>query len=88
MSDLPSPQMPLYNHPLPSLEGWLADLGAVQRGPNSCFWDLQANSWSAEIELGVEELSVRWGEGPALVQRQFPYGLSRADVESAILAGP
>ena len=80
--------MPLYNHPLPSLEGWLAELGAVQRGSNSCLWDLRTPVWSAEIELGVEDLSVRWGQGAALVQRQFPYGLSRADVESAILAGP
>lgn len=88
MSDLPSPQMPLYNHPLPSLELWLADLGAVQRGAHSCLWDLSTAAWSAEIELGVEDLSVRWGAGSDRVQRQFPYGLSRADVESAILAGP
>ena len=94
MSDLPSPQAPLYNHPLPALECWLTQLGAVQRGPNACLWDLRRPDWSAEIELAVEELSVRWlpGAGPqgatAGVERHFPYGFSRADVEAAILAGP
>jgi hypothetical protein len=90
MSDLPSPQAPLYNHPLPALELWLRQLGAVQRGANSCLWDLQRPDWSAEIELAVEELSVRWLPAVAgrRVERHFPYGFSRADVEAAILAGP
>ena len=85
MSDLPPAQAPLYNHPLPALEQWLSQLGAVQRGANSCLWDLQRPDWTAEIELEVEELSVRWQAG---VERHFPYGFSRADVEAAILAGP
>jgi hypothetical protein len=38
--------------------------------------------------LEVEELSVRWSGCDGEVQRQFPYGFSRADVEAAILAGP
>ena len=89
MSDLPSPQAPLYNHPLPALEGWLMQLGAVQRGLNSCLWTLQRSDWSAEIELAVEELSVRWQQSDgACIERHFPYGFSRADVEAAILAGP
>ena len=88
MTDLPPPQAPLYNHPLPALESWLRQLGAVQRGPNSCLWDLQTTEWSAELELEVEELSVRWQGAAGAVQRHFPYGFSRADVEAAILAGP
>lgn len=88
MSSLPSPQAPLYNHPLPALEQWLTDLGAVQRAPHSCVWDLQLSNWSAEIELQVEELSVRWRSDADPVERHFPYGFSRADVEAAILAGP
>jgi len=37
----------------------------------------------------VEELRVRWAApGEAPVERHFPYGFSRADVEAAILAGP
>ena len=101
MSDLPPAQVPLYNHPLPALEAWLNQLGAVQRGANSCLWDLQHPNWTAEIELEVEELSVRWRGGSGVgsgvggssatdapVERHFPYGFSRADVEAAILAGP
>ncbi|MFM7653273.1 MAG: DUF3143 domain-containing protein [Vulcanococcus sp.] len=71
----------------------------MQRGLNSCLWDLQHPDWTAEIELEMEELSVRWrngldvasssGAGPEpMVERHFPYGFSRADVEAAILAGP
>jgi Protein of unknown function (DUF3143) len=88
MPDLPPPQAPLYNHPLPALESWLRQLGAVQRGVNSCLWDLQTPEWSAELELEIEELSVRWQGAGASVERHFPYGFSRADVEAAILAGP
>ena len=89
MSDLPPAQAPLYNHPLPALEAWLSQLGARQRGLNSCLWDLQRPDWTAEIELEVEELCVRWQAGSdAPVERHFPYGFSRADVEAAILAGP
>ena len=88
MSYLPPPQAPLYNHPLPALEQWLRDLGALQQGPHSCLWSLQLGSWTAELELEVEELSVRWAAAAGPVERHFPYGLSRADVEAAILAGP
>jgi hypothetical protein len=85
---MPSPQAPLYNHPLPALEQWLTELGAVQQGPHSCHWDLSLNNWSAELELETEELTVRWNTGGGPVERHFPYGFSRADVEAAILAGP
>jgi hypothetical protein len=88
MGELPSSQIPLYNHPLPALEAWLRLMGAVQRRENPCIWDLHCPEWSASIELEVEELTVRWhAEGQTRV-RHFPYGLSRADVESAIVAGP
>jgi hypothetical protein len=51
-------------------------------------WDLQLGGWNAQIELEVEELSIRWQSREAPVERHFPYGFSRADVEAAILAGP
>ena len=60
----------------------------MQRGAHSCLWNLDLSSWSAELELGVEELSVRWSTSAGPVERHFPYGFSRADVEAAILAGP
>ena len=88
MTALPPPQAPLYNHPLPALESWLRQLGAVQRGANACLWDLQTPEWCAELELEIEELSVRWQGADGRVERHFPYGFSRADVEAAILAGP
>ena len=61
MSDLPPAQAPLYNHPLPALERWLIQLGAVQRGLNSCLWDLHRPDWTAEIELEVENVG-RFGK--------------------------
>jgi hypothetical protein len=88
MTDLPPSQALLYNHPLPALESWLQQLGAVQRGLNSCLWDLETPDWSAEIELEIEELCVRWQGPDGAMERKFPYGFSRADVEAAILAGP
>ena len=60
----------------------------MQQGPHSCLWCLAQPSWIAELELGVEELSVRWQVAEGHVVRHFPYGFSRADVEAAILAGP
>ena len=88
MSSLPPLQTPLYNHPLPALEQWLSDLGASRDAAEPCLWDLKKPSWSARIELEVEELKVSWEHGGGITVRLFPYGLSRGDVESAILAGP
>lgn len=88
MPALPDPATPLYHHPLPALEHWLEQLGAARQRSNPCFWDLHHNDWSAEIQLDVEDLSVRWQHDGQRTVRQFPYGLSRADVEAAILAGP
>lgn len=88
MSELPDARTPLYNHPLPQLEQWLRQLGAVQRRGQPCLWDLHHSDWSAEIELEVEELLVSWHQEGRRVSRHFPYGLRRADAEAAILAGP
>jgi hypothetical protein len=88
MGELPAGHTPLYNHPLPLLELWLRQLGAVQQRANPCVWDLHRPEWSARIELAVEELSVAWHADGQTRLRSFPYGLSRADAEAAILAGP
>ncbi|MEX1316850.1 MAG: DUF3143 domain-containing protein [Synechococcaceae cyanobacterium] len=88
MSQLPSSDTPLYNHPLPALEHWLRQLGAVQERRDPCLWDLHRPEWSARIELEVEELKVIWHAEGRRCERHFPYGLSRADTEAAILAGP
>jgi hypothetical protein len=88
MGELPAAQTPLYSHPLPQLEQWLRQLGAVQQRDNLCVWDLHRPEWSARIELEVEDLSVAWHADGQTRVRSFPYGLSRADAEAAILAGP
>ena len=51
-------------------------------------WDLHRPDWSARITLESEDLTVNWHEEGRECQRRFPYGLTRADVEAAILAGP
>jgi len=85
---LPDPSTPLVQHPLPLLEAWLRQLGARQRAPHGSQWDLHQQHWSALLELEVEDLRVCWQEGGQQAVRHFPYGLPRADVEAAILAGP
>lgn len=84
----PSPTTPLYHHPLPLLEAWLEGLGAHRRSSHSSQWDLHQPQWSALLELDVEELKVSWLQDGRQTVRLFPYGLSRADAEAAIMAGP
>ncbi|MCP9773195.1 DUF3143 domain-containing protein [Synechococcus sp. Tobar12-5m-g] len=88
MNALPPQQTPLYNHPLPSLEQWLVELGAARDKADPCRWDLHQAFWSALIELDIEELKVSWHQEGRTTVRLFSYGLSRADVEAAIFAGP
>lgn len=85
---LPPAQTPLYHHALPQLEAWLAGIGARQRGGHSCQWDLHQPQWTALLELEAEDLKVCWQQEGRQTVRHFPYGLSRADAEAAILAGP
>lgn len=88
MSSLPSERTPLYNHTLPALELWLQQLGAVQRDSEREVWELRHGDWSARITLEIEDLSVVWRGEEGERQRRFAYGLTRADAEAAILAGP
>ncbi len=88
MAVLPPAPTPLYHHPLPSLESWLQDLGARQAHRHSPLWTLDQPEWTAEIELGQAELGVRWHANGELRQRSYSYGLTREDVQAAILAGP
>ena len=89
MVSLPSDRTPLYHHTLPALEAWLRGIGARQDASQPELWQLSGSGWNADICLEVEEIAVRWqgGEGGERLRR-FPYGLCRADVEAAILAGP
>ena len=85
---LPDPATPLVQHPLPQLEEWLRSLGARQRAAHAPQWDLHQAQWSALLELEVEELKVSWLQDGRQTVRHFSYGLSRADVEAAIMLGP
>jgi hypothetical protein len=85
---MPPEETPLYNHPLPALEEWLRGLGARQESPHSSCWELRRDAWTARVALEVEEMKVSWREPGGESVRLFPYGLSRADAEAAILAGP
>jgi hypothetical protein len=72
-----------------ALEQWLRDLGAEPAPDAPSRWTLQAPTWSAELTLEQEDLRVTWLQ-PEAEPRQccLPYGLSRADVQAAIQAGP
>jgi hypothetical protein len=86
---LPSADTPLYNHPLPTIEEWLCDLGCEQDPQELHFWTVKRSKWEAELMLDVEQLSVRYlnVEGRD-IQRSFKYSLSRRDVEDAVFGGP
>lgn len=85
----PSADTPLYNHPLPQIESWLAKKGCQQDSEDLHCWLIETPHWRAEICLEVEQLSVRYLlEDRPDVQRAFKYSLSRQDIEDAIFAGP
>ena len=85
---LPPARIPLNRHSLSALEAWLRSLGAERSPDDFCLWLWQHPSWLAEIRLDIDDVRVSWSVGKKLCQRSFPYGLSRADVEAALLAGP
>ncbi|MDJ0533883.1 MAG: DUF3143 domain-containing protein [Xenococcaceae cyanobacterium MO_207.B15] len=89
--ELPTPDTPLYNHPLPKIEKWLTNLGCHQDKDNLHCWYIKQPTWQAEICLEVEELRVSYlkaaPEGGNL-NRSFKYSLSRQDIEDAVFSGP
>jgi len=88
---LPSADTPLYNHPLPTIEQWLKDLGCHQDREDLNCWFFQTPNWEADITLEIEEITVSYRDvvqGNREVTRSFPYSLSREDVEAALLSGP
>lgn len=88
---LPSPDTPLYNHPLPEIEGWLANMGCQQDPTRLHCWNIERDLWKAELCLEIEELSVRYinaAGGTKDIKRSFKYSLSRRDIEAAVFSGP
>ncbi len=85
---LPPATTPLNQHSLGALESWLSALGATKSENDPCLWLWLLPQWSAEIELGQDELRVTWVEGIRKSQFGFPYGLPRQDIEAALRQGP
>ncbi|MEB3293219.1 MAG: DUF3143 domain-containing protein [Synechococcales bacterium] len=88
---LPPAATPLYNHPLPKIEAWLAQKGCSQDQEQANYWSLTGAQWQAELWLDVDQLTVRYlkaGSDGRDIQRSFKYSLSRQDIEDAIFAGP
>ncbi|MEN9213735.1 MAG: DUF3143 domain-containing protein [Gloeomargarita sp. DG02_4_bins_56] len=90
MSRWPTPDTPLYNHSLATIEDWLRALGARQDEQELHRWSLQRAAWQAELSLEIEELQVRYlgVAGGRDVVRNLKYALSRQEIETAILLGP
>ena len=88
MSPLPLPQTPLNQHSLEALEAWLSELGAHRSQDNLCLWTLVMPNWSAQITMERDELQVTWKKDGNSNHCSFPYGLSRRDVQTAIIEGP
>jgi hypothetical protein len=88
---LPSPDTPLYNHPLPEVENWLRSQGCQQDEAELNCWHIDRTDWNADLWLDIDQVTVRYraaGDSSGLVQRSFKYSLSRQDIEDAIFSGP
>ncbi|MDF0556266.1 DUF3143 domain-containing protein [Kamptonema sp. UHCC 0994] len=88
---IPSPDTPLYNHPLPEIEQWLKSRGCQQDRSELHCWRIQRPTWEAELSLDIDQLTVRYlhaGADGKDIQRAFKYSLSRRDIEAAVFSGP
>tara|TARA_Y100001968_G_scaffold214785_1_gene197596 strand:- start:12160 stop:12426 length:267 start_codon:yes stop_codon:yes gene_type:complete len=88
MSRLPPAQTPLNQHSLIALELWLKELGAKPSHNDRSVWNLVMPKWSAQIKMQRDNLLIAWEQEGKRRHCGFPYGLSRLDVQSAILQGP
>ena len=89
--NLPSPDTPLYNHPLPKIEEWLQENGCQQNPEKLHCWWVEKPNWQAELLLDIDQLTIRYvnaGVDGSDIQRSFKYSLSRQDIEEAIFSGP
>lgn len=89
--NIPSPETPLYNHPLPQIEQWLKDHGCQQDEKQLHCWHINQPTWSAELWLDVEQIVVKYLKATVDkedILRSFKYSLSRKDIEQAIFGGP
>jgi Protein of unknown function (DUF3143) len=88
---LPTPDTPLYNHPLPEIENWLQSKGCQQDLGELNHWRLEKSEWMADLWLDTDQIIVRYSEinhSSQSIQRSFKYSLSRQDIEDAVFSGP
>ncbi|OCR00957.1 hypothetical protein BCD67_06250 [Oscillatoriales cyanobacterium USR001] len=88
---IPSPDTPLYSHPLPEIEQWLKNRGCQQDRRELHCWHIDLHTWEAEISLEIDQITVRYlhaGADGKDIQRSFKYSLSRRDIEAAVFSGP
>ena len=83
-----SPNTPINQHSLQSLELWLNNLGAKKDSNNPSKWYLFLSNWKATICFEQEDLRVVWQSEDKETKRLFSYCINRDDVENAILQGP
>ena len=88
MSFLPPEQTPLNQHSLIAIELWLQELGAEPSNNDPSVWNLEMSKWRAEIKMERDNLLIAWDQAGKKRHCGFPYGLSRFDIQSAILQGP
>ena len=62
--------------------------GFTRSKEDVCLWTLERPQWTAQLLLQSDGLVISWSQEGTSTERAFSYGLSRADVEAAILAGP
>ncbi|MGL5083023.1 MAG: DUF3143 domain-containing protein [Microcoleaceae cyanobacterium] len=89
--ELPNPDTPLYNHPLPKVEDWLRSQGCEQDRSELHHWQVERPTWKADLWLDIEQLTVCYhdaGNQGQDIQRAFKYSLSRQDIEAAVFSGP
>ena len=88
---MPTPDTPLYNHPLPKIEQWLQNMGCEQNPDELNTWYVEKPTWKAEIELDVDQINVRYinaANSTQDIKRSFKYSLTRQDIQDAVFSGP
>tara|TARA_Y100001968_G_scaffold79586_2_gene70824 strand:+ start:296 stop:562 length:267 start_codon:yes stop_codon:yes gene_type:complete len=88
MAPLPPIKTPLNQHSLEDIELWLGNLGAHKSNIDPCLWDWTTPSWTAQIKIDVKELRITWNKNGEKYKYNFPYGLTREDIQLAFDQGP
>ena len=88
MATLPPLTTPLNQHSLNDIELWLQNLGAEKSNKDPSLWTWVTSTWTAQIKIDVEDLIITWNKDGEDYKYNFPYGLTREDVQLAFDQGP